>query len=378
MRCLLLTATALAACHAPVATTAPAPAAAPDLATTQFIAGYADHPIAPLALEPPTKLDAIAAVAARSAADAHVISARALHEAMARELGSGLWPYVLTAWGDETEITAQLEAALAELRATTDVATVGTARASGRAGSVGVVIALPPPVLPLVVGRDTNAARISMPWPWQDEPAAFVVTATSAKRLAPTSVARQGAELALVVDCTRPAAVEVRAGARIVANVVDACGEPVLVDPAGVIAPDARLDYGPPARTRIEIEMRIFELMNRERAIHDLPPLAWDAAAHAFARVHAVEMAGGAYISHEAPDGAHLPERVERGGLHGKTNRENVGHAWGPGEVHDAFMASRGHRANVLAVDVERGAIGIAFDPADPRAFYVTEVFRTP
>jgi len=58
--------------------------------------------------------------------------------------------------------------------------------------------------------------------------------------------------------------------------------------------------------------------------------------------------------------------------------RENVGYASGLAEAHVAFMASPGHRAKLLASDVDRGAIGIAFDPADPNAFYITEFFRTP
>jgi uncharacterized protein YkwD len=89
-------------------------------------------------------------------------------------------------------------------------------------------------------------------------------------------------------------------------------------------------------------------------------------------------MARGGYVGHEAPDGARLPARVARAPFSSKAARENVGHAWAPGEAHEAFLASPGHRENLLADDVERGAVGIVLDPTEPGAFYVTELFRTP
>ncbi len=87
-------------------------------------------------------------------------------------------------------------------------------------------------------------------------------------------------------------------------------------------------------------------------------------------------MARFRYVGHEAPDGASYRERVAGAPFRTQVTHENVGYAWGPGEVHEAFMLSVGHRANLLADDVERGAVGVAVDPRDLSAFYVTEFFR--
>jgi len=318
------------------------------------------------ALEPRSPLDNVAAAAAQSAADGHVVSARVVREAMAANLGSGMWPHVLTGWGSDAEIAAQLDTAIAELRATADIAELGVARANGAAGRVGVVIAMPDPKLPLVIDR-SESPRITMAWRWSDAPAAFAVTSTTSRRLEATLVAQN---LDLAVDCARPAAIEIRAGARVVATVVDACGEYADANPP------ASIDFGPPAHTRVEIEQRLFELVNRERVAHDRPPLAWDPEAQRFARNHAADMARMHHVGHEAPDGSSLHQRVELASFRSSTTRENVGHAWGPGEVHVAFMASPGHRENLLAFDIDRGAVGIASDPADPTAFYITEFFR--
>ncbi|MEO8706225.1 MAG: CAP domain-containing protein [Kofleriaceae bacterium] len=370
MRAWILTVTILgcrpAESPAPLVPPRPAPAPAFDSATATLPPG------ATPALARRTALDRVAAAAAESASLDHVVSARSVHAAMAAQLGSGMWPHVLTGSGSEAEIGEQLQAALDELRATVDIAEIGIATAEGPAGRVGVIVALPLPLLPIEVGRGSATSRISMPWIWSETAAAYAITSTMARRIDPAMLEHIDQRLELAVDCTKPAAIEIRAGTRIVATVVDACA--TAIDPEVM----SSVDVGPPANTRIELERRVFELLNRERVAHDRPPLAWDEAAHRFARHHAVDMATYAYVGHEAPDGASLHRRVDEAPFRAAATRENVGHAWGPGEVHDAFMASPGHRENALAWDVTRGAVGIERDRRDPRAFYVTEFFRRP
>jgi uncharacterized protein YkwD len=315
-----------------------------------------------------SRLDAVAAAAAHTASLDYVVSAAALQAAMATAVGSGVWPHVLTGWGTDAQIAAQLAAGLSELRDATAIAELGFATAGGPAGRVGVIVAVPPPTLPLVVERDGGAARLRIAWPWPESAAAFAITPTTARRLAARPVA---GVLELVIDCAAPAAIEIRAGARVIAAVVDACA-PVLA----VGEPPPAIGSGPPATTSVEIEMRVWALVNRERVAHGLPALAWDDAGHQFAREHAADMARYAYVGHETPGGASYAERVAAAPFATRFTHENVGHAWGPSEVHDAFMHSLGHRANLLAGEVDRGAVGVAVDPGDPQAFYVTEFFR--
>jgi len=314
------------------------------------------------------RLDEVAAVAARTASTDYVVSAPALQAVMATAVGSGIWPHVLTGWGSDPEIAAQLEAGLVELRAATEIAELGFAISSGPAGRVGAIVAIPPPSLPLMIERRGTAARLRLPWQTGDEVVVFAVTPTATRRLAARLA---DGELELALDCTAPAAIEIRAGSRVVATVVDACAPELAV---GELPP--AIDIGPPAATSIEIEMRVWALVNRERAAHGVAGLAWDDAGHRFARAHAADMAQYAYVGHEAPSGASYADRVAGAPFPAVETHENVGHAWGPGEVHDAFMHSTGHRANLLAGEVDRGAVGIAVDPGDARAFYVTEFFR--
>jgi uncharacterized protein YkwD len=315
-----------------------------------------------------SQLDPVALAAARSASIDHVVSAGAVRESMAA-LGSGLWPYVLVGWGSDDEIAQQLDRSLAELRGEVgELGEVATATASGPAGHVGVLIAVPPPSLPIALDHEGDSTVVHVAWHWAFEPAAFAVTTTASKRLDAT---RTDDGLAVALDCARGPALEITDGDRVVASIVDACG--ALGAPG---AGGSAGDIGPPAATRPEFEQRVFALINRERVAHGRAALAWDEDAFAFARAHSADMAKYTYIGHEAPGGATLKGRVAAAAFHVEAARENVGHAWGPGEAHIAFMGSPGHRENLLAGDVDRGAVGIASDPRDPKAFYITEFFR--
>jgi uncharacterized protein YkwD len=315
-----------------------------------------------------SRLEEVARAAAESASADFVVSASAVRAAMAKALGSGAWPHVLTARGRDDEIATQLEDGLAELRAATQLAEVGFAIASGPAGRVGVLVALPPPRLPLAVERSGRAARITLPWQGGNITGVYAVAPTVSHRLA---IERSGDALAVAVDCSAPAAIEIRDGARVIATVLDACAPELATDP-----PPPGVEIGPPARTPIEIEMRVWDLVNRERVAHGLAALGWDTESHRFARAHAADMARFRYVGHQTPLGASYAERIAAAPFRSRSSRENVGHAWGPGEVHEAFLHSAGHRENLMAGDVDRGAIGVAVDPEDARAFYISEFFR--
>ncbi|HEY0986341.1 MAG TPA: CAP domain-containing protein [Kofleriaceae bacterium] len=365
----------VAACSAAPARDASTPASSSRVASVRPVepsarsrVGEDDHPPARFAALAPSPLDEVARVAADSASAGFVISASAVHHAMARVLGSGMWPYVLTGWGSDAEIAAQLEAGLAELRASTELVEIGAATARGPAGRVGVIVALAPPRLPLAIERSGDAARIRLAWPRDGAIAVYAIGPTASHRV---DVERTGDRFGVAVDCRDPAALEFRDGERVIATVVAAC--------APEIAAGARLpatDLGPPARTPVEIEMRVWALVNRERVAHGHAALAWDAESHRFARAHAAEMAQFRYIGHHAPDGTSYAARVAGAPFRSSSSRENVGRAWGPGEVHEAFLHSDGHRANLLAEDVDRGAIGVVPDPDERDAFYIAEFFR--
>lgn len=318
------------------------------------------------------RLDRVAAAAAESAATHHVIDATTLRRAMVEHVESGLWPYVLAVSGSDREIAADLATALAELRTETQLQAIGAAIASGPAGRVAVIVAVPPPSLPIAVEDLGAGPRIELRWTWHEEPAAFAVTPTSARRLeSVVKIAERGA-VAVELDCARDRGqIEINAGPLVVASVPSPCP----ADARDV--PGAEGDIGPPARTRVEAEQRLFALINRERTSRGLRAVTWDPVAHRFARAHAAEMATGGYVGHQAPDGALLPARVARAGIKSAQVWENVGHASGAGEAHVAFVASPGHRANLLAPGATHGAVGMVREPGGDR-FYIVEEFTRP
>jgi hypothetical protein len=219
-------------------------------ATARFVAERA-APIHDVAL------DAVAQVVANSASTGYVVATAGLRTALATHLGTGLDPYVLTARGDGAAIVAQLAPALAELRGAAGIAAVGVAAVPSADGEVVAVVAMPPPTSPIAIERDGVRARVLVPWSWPAAPRAFVVTDAGTRRLDVTQGAR-GAELTF--DCTPGGSptIEFEAGDLLVASVVNVC------TPAPPSAASA-VEVGPTARTAVEIEQRLFELINRDR-----------------------------------------------------------------------------------------------------------------
>jgi uncharacterized protein YkwD len=320
------------------------------------------------------RLEAIARVTAEAASKGYVVSTVALREATVASLGSDVLPYVITARGDVADTEAQLAAALAELREDAALEAIGIAEATGATGRVTALVATPVPTVAVDAARRGDDVTLSLAWPWPATPSAYLSTPGRARKIALTQLADR---VEVRVSCRalaggrfRDAAVEIDAGTRTVASVPAVCG--------GARAPAAALDVGPPARTAVEIEERLFALVNQARTEAGRAPLAWDADAHRMARDHAADMARGGYVGHVGSGGATLTKRVLGHALRAIETFENVGRAGGPGEAHAAFLASPGHRANLMAVAARRGAIGIAADPHTPGDFYVVEVLFEP
>ena len=105
-------------------------------------------------------------------------------------------------------------------------------------------------------------------------------------------------------------------------------------------------------------EQYLFHAANAERLERGLPPLRWDGALHQAAMRHAGEMAERESISHQYPGEAGLASRAEMAGARFSVVAENVAEAPSAVVVHDAWMHSPDHRANLLDPRVDR--IGIA------------------
>lgn len=107
-------------------------------------------------------------------------------------------------------------------------------------------------------------------------------------------------------------------------------------------------------------EQALFALANRERKSRGLSTLAWDDALAGSARQHAAIMAQHNAISHQFDGEPDLPARLKATGARFSEAAENV--AFGPSaaEIHDGWMKSPPHRANLLNPELTSLGIGVA------------------
>lgn len=106
-------------------------------------------------------------------------------------------------------------------------------------------------------------------------------------------------------------------------------------------------------------EQYLLQAANRERADHGLPPLRWDASLYRAAYDHAREMAARQTISHQFPGESELEIRGRYEGARFSLIAENVAMAPSVIIVHDAWMRSPGHRANLLDPRVDSVGISV-------------------
>lgn len=110
----------------------------------------------------------------------------------------------------------------------------------------------------------------------------------------------------------------------------------------------------------------VFCLLNQHRADAGLPPLTEDRILEVAAQAHAQDMGRRDFYAHRDPDGMEPDQRIRQAGFNGQTTGENI--HWGvatnasPARIVDDWMASPGHRANILRSSFSRVGTGIAHD----------------
>jgi hypothetical protein len=122
-------------------------------------------------------------------------------------------------------------------------------------------------------------------------------------------------------------------------------------------------------------EQYLFQQANAERAQRGLQALHWDAALHTAAFAHARQMAARQSISHQYPGEAELASRGKSAGAHFSLIAENVAEASTAVRIHDAWMNSPGHRANLL--NPQEDAIGISVLQRNGQLYAVQDFGRT-
>ncbi len=134
-----------------------------------------------------------------------------------------------------------------------------------------------------------------------------------------------------------------------------------------------------------EVERGIFRLTNEARRRQGVPALSWDAALARVARAHSADMLRRGYFRHESPEGRTPHERVKDGVSYALAGSgENLWGAQGdqpleaerlPRIIVDTWLASPGHRANLLNPAFTDMGVGVA---RQGHAIRATQVFARP
>jgi uncharacterized protein YkwD len=122
-------------------------------------------------------------------------------------------------------------------------------------------------------------------------------------------------------------------------------------------------------------EQYLLAAANEARANQGLSPLRLDPVLTEASAAHAHEMANHADISHQFNNEPDLAERGANAGAHFSLISENVGEAPSSVIIHDLWMHSPGHRANLLDPNVD--SIGIAVIARDNQLYAVEDFAST-
>ncbi len=107
-------------------------------------------------------------------------------------------------------------------------------------------------------------------------------------------------------------------------------------------------------------ERELLSALNQERKAHGLPALKSDEALTIAARKHAELMAQQGKVAHQFSGEPGLPERAEAAGARFTWLSENVDEGPNADAIHQSFMKSPQHRANILDSDMDSAGVGVA------------------
>ena len=127
-------------------------------------------------------------------------------------------------------------------------------------------------------------------------------------------------------------------------------------------------------RPRPDLEQRMLELVNQERAAAGLRPLVADPELTEVARRHSADMFARGYFAHDTPEGRDPFDRMREANASFLTAGENLALAPTLPVAHNGLMNSPGHRANILRPQF--GRLGIGIMDGGMRGLMVSQEFR--
>ncbi len=109
------------------------------------------------------------------------------------------------------------------------------------------------------------------------------------------------------------------------------------------------------------VRAALVEGINAQRSGNGLAALAPSAQLAKAAQDHACDSAGRNTMSHTGSDGSKFGTRIKRSGYRYRKANENVGFGFrNPGAMVTGWMASDGHRRNILARGTRDIGVGVA------------------
>jgi uncharacterized protein YkwD len=127
-------------------------------------------------------------------------------------------------------------------------------------------------------------------------------------------------------------------------------------------------------KVREDLEARMLELVNEERAKEGLRPLKADPELAVVARAHSKDMFARGYFSHVTPEGKTPSDRIRAARVRFLTAGENLALGQTLNICHQGLMNSPGHRANIL--EPSYGRLGIGILDGGIYGLMVTQNFR--
>ena len=130
------------------------------------------------------------------------------------------------------------------------------------------------------------------------------------------------------------------------------------------------------AASMAELQNGVLQQLNVIRRQHGLVPLSVSPELSAAARQHTAEMLSDGYFAHESADGSAFWQRIERFYPHVKSGYWSVAEnlLWSGGSIDakealDLWMASPGHRENILTPEYRQIGISARYATDAPGTF---------
>ena len=127
-------------------------------------------------------------------------------------------------------------------------------------------------------------------------------------------------------------------------------------------------------RPRPDLERRMLDLVNQERAAAGLRPLAPDPELTEVARQHSTDMFARGYFAHDTPEGLSPFDRMRAADVRFLAAGENLALAPTLPVAHTGLMNSPGHRENILRPQF--GRVGIGIMDGGMRGLMISQEFR--